>query len=124
MQVLKDKETKDLTGGPERPFKLSCMNPLGPVGTSLARKLEAAFCPVSLEVEDESGKHAGHSGAREGGESHFRVRIVSAGFNGLSRVERQRRVYGALTEEFAKGLHALSINALTPEEVTQSSKPG
>ena len=93
------------------------MNALGQVGNSLRLKLEAAFSPVLLEIEDESARHAGHAGAREGGESHFRVRIVSAGFAGLSRVERQRRVYAALSREFAKGLHALALTTLTPDEV-------
>jgi BolA family transcriptional regulator, general stress-responsive regulator len=82
----------------------------------LREKLEAAFAPSDLDIEDESSRHAGHSGAREGGESHFRIRIVSAAFQGLSRVERQRRVYAALAEEFARGLHALALSTLTPEE--------
>ena len=119
MHVLKDKETKALTEAGEFPFKLIAMNQKGPVAESMTRKLQAAFAPRALEVEDESAKHAGHSGARESGESHFRVRIVADAFKGLSRVERQRRIHAALAEEFAKGLHALSINALTPEEVTQ-----
>lgn len=99
------------------------MNPLGPVGASLKRKLAAEFSPSFLDVEDESAKHAGHSGARESGESHFRVRIVADAFNGLSRVDRQRRIYAVLAEEFAKGLHALSLNALTPgEDMTHPPK--
>lgn len=98
------------------------MSTLGSIGTSLERKLTAAFSPAFLDVEDESAKHAGHSGARPSGESHFRVRIVSASFAGVSRVERQRRIYAALAEEFDKGLHALSLNALTPEEVTREPK--
>jgi BolA protein len=82
----------------------------------LRSKLEAAFSPLSLDIEDESAKHAGHAGAREGGETHFRVRIVSQGFAGLSRVERQRRVYAAVAEEMAERVHALSLITLTPEE--------
>jgi BolA protein len=92
------------------------MNRLGPVGIALQSKLEAAFSPVLLDIEDESAHHAGHSGAREGGESHFRVRIVSGQFSGLSRVERQRRVYAVLSAEFAKGLHALALTTQTPDE--------
>ena len=82
----------------------------------LRSKLEAALSPTSLLVEDESDKHAGHAGAREGGETHFRVRIVSQSFAGLSRVERQRRVYAAVAEELAERVHALSLVTLTPDE--------
>lgn len=82
----------------------------------LHAKLMAAFRPSSLTVVDESARHAGHAGAREGGETHFRVRIVSEEFAGLSRVERQRRVYAALAGEIAAGIHALALSTLTPEE--------
>jgi BolA protein len=98
------------------------MTKLGTVGQSLERKLKAAFAPDTLDIEDESARHAGHSGARDGGESHFRVRIVSSAFKGMTRVERQRRIYAALAEEFAQGLHALSLNAQTPEEMSQTPK--
>ncbi|HEX3486618.1 MAG TPA: BolA family protein [Micropepsaceae bacterium] len=83
-------------------------------------KLQAAFAPEILAIEDESSRHAGHSGAREGGESHFRVRIVSAAFKGLGRVERQRRVYAVVAEEIEAGLHALALTTLTPEEAERS----
>ena len=79
-------------------------------------KLEAAFAPERLEVVDDSAKHAGHAGARPGGESHFTVTVVSAAFAGLGRVERQRRVNAALREELAGPVHALSIRALAPGE--------
>ena len=82
----------------------------------LRSKLETALSPQSLLIEDESAKHAGHAGAREGGETHFRVRIVSQSFAGLSRVERQRKVYAAVAEELAERVHALSLVTLTPEE--------
>jgi len=95
------------------------MNHSRPVQEGLRRKFQAAFAPVELVVEDESARHAGHSGAREGGESHFKVRIVSASFAGLSRVERQRRVYAAAADEFAAGLHALALTTLTPEEAAK-----
>jgi len=85
----------------------------------LQSKLEAALLPTSLIVEDESHKHAGHAGAREGGETHFRIRIVSQSFAGLSRVERQRRVYAAVSEELAERVHALSLVTLTPDEVAR-----
>jgi BolA protein len=89
---------------------------LGAVADLIRAKLETAFAPERLEVVDDSGRHAGHAGSREGGESHFNVVIVSAAFQGLSRVERQRRVNGALKEAFEGGLHALSIRALAPGE--------
>jgi BolA protein len=92
------------------------MDSSGPVANALREKLQAAFAPETLAIDDESSRHAGHSGAREGGESHFRVRIVSAAFKGLTRVERQRRVYAALADEFEAGLHALALTTLTPEE--------
>jgi BolA protein len=86
------------------------------VAESINRKLTAAFAPLELAVRDESALHAGHAGHRPGGESHFAVKIVSAAFEGVSRVERQRRIHAALDEEFRGGLHALSLKALTPSE--------
>lgn len=82
----------------------------------LRAKLGAALRPISLTIVDESAQHAGHAGAREGGETHFRVRIVSVEFTGLSRVQRQRRVYAAVAEELAGGVHALALTTLTPDE--------
>ncbi len=79
-------------------------------------KLTEALAPTALEVHDDSHKHAGHSGWREGGETHFRVRIVAAAFAGQSRVARQRRVYEILSEELAERVHALQLVTLTPEE--------
>jgi BolA protein len=78
--------------------------------------LTKAFSPVSLEVVDESHLHAGHAGARPEGETHFRVSVTAAAFEGVNRVERQRLVNQALAEEFESGLHALSIRALAPAE--------
>jgi BolA family transcriptional regulator, general stress-responsive regulator len=89
---------------------------MGAVADAIRTKLEQAFTPERLEVVDDSARHAGHAGARGEGESHFNVVIVSSVFQGLSRVERQRRVNAALTEEFAAGLHALSIKAKAPGE--------
>jgi BolA protein len=80
------------------------------------RKLSAAFSPSRLDITDDSARHAGHAGAREGGESHFSVTIESAAFTGASRVERQRMVYGALAEELAGPVHALSLKAVAPGE--------
>ena len=89
---------------------------MGAVADAIRTKLEQAFTPERLEVVDDSARHAGHAGARGEGESHFNVVIVSSVFQGLSRVERQRRVNAALAEEFAAGLHALSIKAKAPGE--------
>ena len=86
------------------------------VKDSIAQRLAEGLSPASLEVTDESHKHAGHAGARPGGETHFRVKIVSAGFEGKRRVERHRMVYDLLAAEIANGVHALAMTTLTPEE--------
>lgn len=83
---------------------------------SLRLKLEKAFSPVQLDINDESHLHAGHAGARPGGESHFSLEITAAVFAGKSRVARQRLVYQTLAEELAGPVHALSIKALAPDE--------
>jgi BolA family transcriptional regulator, general stress-responsive regulator len=85
----------------------------------IEQKLKSALSPVALDVIDESASHAGHAGAREGGETHFRVRIVSSAFDGLSRVDRQRRVYAALAEELHDRVHALALTTLTPSEANR-----
>ena len=91
-----------------------------PVADAIRRKLTAGFSPLALDVVDESHRHAGHAGARRAdgsqGETHFHVRIVSPAFEGISRVERQRRIYAALADEMKGPVHALSLNALTPAE--------
>lgn len=79
-------------------------------------KLTAAFSPDVIEVIDESDKHKGHGGWREGGETHFRVRIVAQAFSGMSRVNRHRAVNEQLADELAGGVHALAIEARSPEE--------
>ena len=86
------------------------------VAESIREKLETAFSPEALEVIDESHLHAGHVGAREGGESHFRIKIVAEAFAGLSRVERQRKINACLKEELAGPVHALAMSVMTPEE--------
>jgi len=78
--------------------------------------LAAALAPVRLAVHDDSHRHAGHAGARPGGETHFRVEVVSARFVGLNRLARQRLVYGLLSAELHGGVHALQLTTLTPEE--------
>jgi BolA protein len=82
----------------------------------ITTKLEQALAPARLAVIDESHQHHGHSGWREGGETHFRVDIVSQAFAGKSRLERHRLVNAALAEELAGGVHALAIVARAPEE--------
>jgi BolA protein len=82
----------------------------------IAGKLAAALKPARLAVRDDSEKHRGHAGWRAGGETHFRVEVVSAAFGGLSRVARQRLVYDALAAELRGGVHALELKTLTPEE--------
>jgi len=76
--------------------------------------LMEAFQPVELEITDDSAKHAGHAGAAPGGETHYSVRITSAAFEGLSRVQIQRTVMMVLQSEFDTGLHALSLKANAP----------
>ena len=78
-------------------------------------RLRACFDPLHLEVVDESRLHAGHAGAKSGA-GHFRVVIVSARFGGVSRLERQRLVYGALSDEMGPEIHALSMTTLAPDE--------
>jgi len=80
------------------------------VTSQIEEKLTAAFAPSSLNVIDESEEHRGHGGWREGGETHFRVIMVSAALNGLSRVAQQRAIYTALKEEMAGPVHALALD--------------
>jgi BolA protein len=91
--------------------------PMGAVGERISRKLHEALAPQRLDVVDDSGRHAGHTGARPGGESHVNVTVVAAAFEGLSRLERQRRVNAILAEELAGPVHALSLKLLAPSEI-------
>jgi len=89
-----------------------------------AERMEAllvqAFAPVMLRIVDDSAHHAGHAGAQPGGQTHYSVLLVSAAFQGVSRVARARAVHAALAEEFgppeAGGMHALSLTLRTPSE--------
>lgn len=92
---------------------------LTPVKDTIQAKLEAGLSPESIEIVDESDLHAGHAGAREGGESHFRVAVVSGEFAGKNRIERQRLVYALLAAEMAGPVHALSLTTLAPGESTK-----
>jgi len=85
--------------------------------TRIEEKLARALETIHLEVLDESHLHAGHAGARSGG-GHFRAVIVSSCFEGLSKLEAQRLVYGVLFEEMAHEIHALSMTTFTPAQWT------
>lgn len=78
----------------------------------------APLKPVHLAIIDESHRHAGHAGARPGGETHFRVEIVADAFRGQSRIERHRTIHRLLAEELAETIHALQIVARAPDETT------
>ena len=82
----------------------------------LQSTLACALKAHVIEVIDDSARHAGHAGARAGGNTHFKVRVVSAEFADLSRIARHRLVFDALKDEMATQIHALNIVALTPEE--------
>ena len=89
---------------------------MGAIFEAIHHKLTVAFSPTRLEIDDDSDRHAGHSGATPGGESHFNLLIESTAFAGASKVVRQRMVYKALAEELAGPVHALSLKALAPGE--------
>ena len=82
----------------------------------ITQRLNERLVPTHLQVDDESHQHIGHAGWRAGGETHFRLDIVSDAFEGKSRVERHRLVNDALKDAFAGGLHALAITARAPGE--------
>jgi BolA protein len=82
----------------------------------ITKKLTEAFAPQSLKVLDESHQHKGHAGHREGGETHYRVYIVSEAFKGKSRLERHRMINQLLSAELEGGIHALAIHAAAPGE--------
>ena len=82
----------------------------------IVARLTEGLDPLLIEVVDESERHAGHPGARPGGGTHYRVRIVSGRFAGLNRLARHRLVYGLLPAEFADGLHAVVLDVRAPSE--------
>lgn len=86
------------------------------VKDNISQKLSEAFAPESLDVADESYLHEGHAGHRPGGETHFRIHIVSQAFEGKSRVERHRMINALLAAELAGPIHALAIRAIAPGE--------
>jgi BolA protein len=83
---------------------------------SITEKLHEAFSPESLDVQDESHLHEGHAGHRAGGETHFRIYIVSQAFKGKSRIDRHRMINATLASELAGSVHALAIHAQAPGE--------
>ena len=85
----------------------------------IRQALTARLTPLSLEIRDDSAKHAGHAGAREGG--HFSVTVVSDRFAGCTRMQRHQLVYEAVSELLRTDIHALSIQARTPQEQTRST---
>lgn len=95
----------------------------GPIADAIRTKMQAGFAPVSLEIIDESHKHAGHAhvvsrpgGAAGAGETHFKIKVVSHAFEGKSRIERHRAINALLAPELNAGVHALSIDAKAPGE--------
>jgi BolA protein len=89
---------------------------MGQTADAIREKLTAGLAPSCLVIDDDSDRHAGHSGARPGGESHFNVTIESAAFAGLRPLDRQRLVYRLLAEELAGPVHALSLTLRAPAE--------
>jgi BolA protein len=83
--------------------------------SDIEAELRSALQPASIEVIDDSHLHAGHAGAREG--RHFTVRLTSERFNGLSRIARHRLIYDALHLLIPRGIHALAIEARSPQEI-------
>lgn len=89
---------------------------MGMIAERIREKLKQGLSPTVLAVEDDSARHAGHGGARPGGESHFNVTLESAAFAGLRPLERQRLVHRLLAEELAGPVHALSLTLRVPPE--------
>jgi len=81
--------------------------------STMRERLKAAFTPLILEIEDQSARHAGHAGAANGG-GHFSIRMISAAFEGLGPLQRQRLVYDELSDLMKHEIHALSMVLLVP----------
>lgn len=81
--------------------------------------LTLGLSPVSLDIDDESALHAGHAGAASGG-GHYRIRMISARFDGVGKLGRHRLVYDCLREMMQKDIHALAMTLLTPAEAAAS----
>lgn len=91
----------------------------GPIATRIREKIMNRLAPEDFRLDDESARHQGHAGHDGRGESHFSLSVVSRTFEGLSRVERQRLVYGILAEELQGRVHALALQLKTPQEVSR-----
>jgi BolA protein len=89
---------------------------MGEIATEIEARLRTRFQPAMLRVADDSARHAGHAGARPGGETHYSVTVISPAFAGQSRHARSRAAHAALAAEFGSGLHALALRLLTPGE--------
>jgi len=81
----------------------------------MKQRLEQELTPSFLDIQDDSHKHVGHSGARPGGETHYSLTIESAAFSGMSKVQCHQSIYKLLDDEFKNGLHALAIQATVPK---------
>ena len=89
------------------------------VAETIQQKLNNALSPTRLDITDDSARHAGHSGAAQAGESHFKVTVVSDAFEGKSRIERHMLVNEALAEGLRGPIHMRQIKAITPAEEWQ-----
>lgn len=94
------------------------------VKSQIEERLSAGLRPESLSVVDESHLHAGHAGHRPGGETHFRIHVVSAAFDGKTRVERHRLVNDLLAAELAGPVHALALHPTAPGEPQRAPAAG
>ncbi|HEY4199076.1 MAG TPA: BolA family protein [Devosiaceae bacterium] len=92
------------------------------VRDTIIEKLSDKFAPEHLDVVDDSHKHRGHAGWREGGETHFRIRIATRHFDGMSRLAQHRAVMETLDSELKSGVHALAIEILVPGAPTELPK--
>lgn len=90
----------------------------------LINKMRSSIEVHDIQLIDDSESHAGHAGHRPGGNTHFRLRIVSEAFAGLSQIGRHRLIYNLLKEELAQQIHALNITALTPDEAARRGADG
>jgi BolA protein len=88
----------------------------GPVAKTIIQTLTTTFPNADIRLEDQSHLHAGHAGARPEGETHFKVTAITSAFAGVSRVDRHRMINAALKDQLASRVHALAIDALTPDE--------
>ena len=90
------------------------------VYTIIEQKLSETYTPQHLQLTDESHLHEGHAGAQPGGETHFRVHMVAAMFEGMSRIDRQRHVLNCLADELKGQVHALALKLKSPKEAEKA----